>query len=118
MLSLNSYRIFLYAEGCDMRKGFDGLSGIVRNEMNLDPLNGSVFVFFNKRRTLIKLLVWDLTGFSIYYKRLCEGTFGKFHLKTTSLAQVISREELLCVLEGIELNSIRKRRRYLHPILI
>ena len=114
MLSLNSYRVFLYTGVCDLRKGFDGLSGVVRNEMQLDPLSGSVFVFFNKRRTLIKLLVWDTTGFAIYYKRLSRGTFGKFELKSTGPSRGIKREELLCVLEGIELKTIRKRKRYSH----
>jgi hypothetical protein len=96
-----------------MRKGFDGLSGIVRNEMELDPMNGAVYIFFNKPRNLVKLLLWDTTGFAIYHKRLSKGSFGEFISRdeTKDVAQ-IRRDELLCILEGIELDSIQRRRRY------
>lgn len=55
-----------------MRKGFDGLSGLVREG---DPLSGDVFIFFNRRRTQVKLLLWERDGFSIYHKRLERGTY-------------------------------------------
>ena len=112
MLTLSSYQFWLYQHPCDMRKGFDGLSGIVRNEMNLDPLNGAVYIFFNKPRNLVKLLLWDTTGFAIYHKRLSKGTFGEFTIKTKTKSTSIRRDELLCILEGIELKSIKRRRRY------
>lgn len=114
MLSLNSYHLYLYVHSCDMRKGIDGLSGLVRNEMNLDPLNGSVYIFFNKPRNLIKLLKWDSSGFAIFYKRLSRGSFGKFVIDSGHKSCQISRDELLCVLEGIELKSVQKRRLYSH----
>ena len=59
------HRFFLYRHWCDMRKGFDGLSGIVRNELNADPLSGDVFVFINRSRTTMKLLIFenDVTSF-------------------------------------------------------
>jgi len=57
-----------------MRKGFDSLCGIVKWQMALNALNGSVFIFLNRRRTHIKLLLWEGDGFSIYYKRLEKGT--------------------------------------------
>ena len=53
-----------------MRKGFDGLSGLVREGLMKDPLSGDVFIFFNKRRSHVKLLLWERDGFSIYHKRL------------------------------------------------
>ena len=112
MLSLASYRFWLYQQPCDMRKGFDGLSGIVRNEMNQDPLNGAVYIFFNKPRNLVKLLLWDTTGFAIYHKRLSKGSFGKPTVKSGTKAVSIRRDELLCILEGIELKSIQRRKRY------
>ena len=115
MLALNSYRIFLYTGVCDLRKGFDGMTGVVRNKMQLDPMNGAIYVFFNKRRNLIKLLVWDTTGFAIYYKRLSKGTFGQFNAELQSASHDVKREDLLCVLEGINLKSISKRKRYSHP---
>ena len=58
-----------------MRKGFDGLSALVSTALNRDPLSGDVFVFINRRRTHIKLLVWDRNGFVLFYKRLERGTF-------------------------------------------
>jgi transposase len=60
----------MYSDPADMRKGFDSLSGIVKSRMALNVLNGAVFIFLNKRRTHIKLLLWEGDGFSIYYKRL------------------------------------------------
>src|SRR5665811_870234 len=90
---------------CDMRKGFDGLSGIVRNEMNLDPLNGAVYIFFNKPRNLVKLLLWDTTGFAIYHKRLSLGSYGKIAIQSDTKCAIVKRDELLCILEGIELKS-------------
>lgn len=58
-------RYYLYAPATDMRKGFDALSGLVRNELFRNPLSGDAFIFINRRRNLLKLLVWDQTGFVI-----------------------------------------------------
>ncbi len=81
MLSLPpSCRYFLYCHQTDMRKGFDGLSGLVREGLMKDPLSGDVFIFFNKRRSHVKLLLWERDGFSIYHKRL-EG--GRYESPTT-----------------------------------
>jgi transposase len=63
-------KIFILAGPTDMRKGFDSLSGLVSNEMQMDPLSGYLFVFMNKHRNLIKILRWDSDGFSLLYKRL------------------------------------------------
>jgi hypothetical protein len=101
-----------------MRKGIDGLSGLVRNHMNLDPLNGAVYIFFNQPRNLLKLLMWDTTGFAIYYKRLSRGSFGKFPTRTDTVGCTVKRDELLCILEGIELKSVRKRKRYVRETIL
>ena len=61
---------YLYCGITDMRKGFDGLCGIIQSQMSLSALSGSVFVFLNRRRTQVKLLVWEGDGFAIYQKRL------------------------------------------------
>jgi len=99
-----------------MRKGIDGLSGLVRNEMELDPLNGSVYIFFNKPRKLVKLLKWDTTGFAIYYKRLSKGSFGKYPINTKDKSCEIGRDDLLFILEGVELKSVRRRKLYTRKI--
>lgn len=76
MFSLDStHRYFLYNEHCDMRKGFDALSGLVRSKLGKNPAGGDVFLFLNRRRNLLKLLHWEPGGFVLYYKRLEQGTF-------------------------------------------
>jgi transposase len=101
-------RYFLYRHHADMRKGFDGLSGLVRDGLQKDPLSGDVFIFFNKRRTQVKLLIWEQDGFSIYYKRLEQGTY---ELPSTPSAELRS-DELMLILQGISLKSIRRRKRF------
>ncbi len=95
-----------------MRKGFNGLSGMVTNQLSSDPLSGDVFIFVNRRRTLLKLLVFERGGFVIYYKRLEQGTF-EFPACDAALRSLeVSREDLLLILEGIDLKSVHKRKRY------
>jgi len=91
-----------------MRKGFDGLSGLVRGGLSKDPLSGDVFIFFNKRRTQVKLLVWERDGFSIYHKRLEQGTY---ELPANTSVE-LRGDELLLILQGISLKSIRRRKRF------
>ena len=91
-----------------MRKGFDGLSGLVRDGLMKDPLSGDVFIFFNKRRTQVKLLVWERDGFSIYHKRLESGTY---ELPPSPSVELRS-DELMLILQGISLKSVRRRERF------
>ena len=91
-----------------MRKGFDGLSGLVREGLSKDPLSGDVFIFFNKRRTHIKLLLWERDGFSIYHKRLERGTY---ELPSTASEELCS-DELMLILQGISLQSVWRRKRF------
>lgn len=101
-------RYYLYAHTTDMRKGFRGLSGIVRNELGRDPADGSVYIFINRRRDKVKMLVWDRTGFVLYYKSLESGTFE--FPRDHELA--ISWDTLWLILEGISLSSVQQRKRY------
>ena len=76
MISLTAMtRIYLYRGACDMRKSFDGLCGIIRSELEMDPLSGSLFVFVNGNRKMVKLLYWDQDGLALWCKRLEEGKF-------------------------------------------
>ena len=91
-----------------MRKGFDGLCGLVREGLSKDPLSGDVFIFFNRRCTQVKLLVWERDGFAIYHKRLEQGTY---ELPSDQSAELRS-EELMLILQGISLKSVRRRKRF------
>lgn len=93
-----------------MRKGFGGLSGLVRDGLGKDPLSGDVFVFINRRRNRMKLLVWDRTGFVLYYKLLERGTFELPELKGGTCQ--VSWQQLVLMLEGVELRSVRQRKRF------
>ncbi len=113
MLSLSaSSRYFLYRHRADMRKGFDGLSGLVRNELQKDPLSGDVFIFFNKRRCQVKLLLWERDGFSIYYKRLERGTYELPSIDGQTVSVELRSDELMLILQGICLGSVRRRKRF------
>ena len=110
ILFSDRYRYFIYRSSCDMRKGYDGLSGLVRNEWKKDPLSGDVFIFLSKQRNKIKLLHWQNDGFVIYSKRLEKGTFEL--PKDNSIE--ITAQQLQFILDGIYLSSIKKRMRYEH----
>lgn len=94
-----------------MRKGFDSLAGLVRNNLGKDPVSGEVFVFFNRPRTHVKLLCWESDGFAIYYKRLEKGTY---ELPGTSkdVSEQISSQTLSLILQGIILSSVKKKKRF------
>lgn len=102
-----------------MRKGFNGLGGLVNDFFDHPLMSGDVFIFLNRRRTHIKLLMWDATGFAIYYKRLEAGTFempknnSQNNNTFTNTSTIELRwSELVLLLEGIEIKSIKKRKRY------
>lgn len=108
------YRYFVYAGSCDMRKGYDCLSGLVRNEFKKSPLTGDVFIFFSKHRNKIKLLHWKGDGFCIYSKRLEKGTFEFPKGIALHSAIEITPHQLQFILDGIMLGSVKKRVRYEH----
>jgi len=92
-----------------MRKSFDGLSGLVRSGLGMDPASGDVYVFLNRRRDRLKLLLWQGDGFALYYKRLERGTFES---PKPAADNILSHPELLLILQGIQLKNIQYRRRY------
>jgi transposase len=110
----SSQRFFLYRGATDMRKSFNGLCGLVTNELQKPLTTGDVFMFINKPRNSIKLLVWDRNGFVIYYKRLEEGNFEIPATDEKSIA--IKWEVLIMMLEGIALKSVKRRKRYICPL--
>ncbi len=113
MLALSTnLRYFLCTREIDMRNGFDGLAGIVRNHLKQDPISGDVFIFINNRRTHIKLLYWDGDGFAMFYKRLERGRYARTVVNDPSLQ--LSKQELMMFLEGLSYKGIRKSKRYVH----
>ena len=117
MVNLSSgSRYYLWREPVDMRKSFDGLHGLVTGQMGRDALSGEVFIFMNRRRDQVKMLVWDRSGFVIYYKRLERGRFELPALKEECRGQVLPWADLMLILEGVSLSSVRWRKRYCRAI--
>lgn len=113
MLAFSSrQRYYLYRGVTDMRKGFNGLSGLVRDHIPHDLLSGDVFIFLNRRRDRIKLLVWDRDGFIVWYKALERGTYELPGGVTQSESLELAWTDLQLLLEGIEIKSVIRRKRY------
>lgn len=104
--------IYLCVEPTDMRKSFDGLWALAVGHLKRDPLAGGLFVFINKRRDRMKLLYWDTDGIAVWAKRLEAGTFQMPRVDANSASVTISATELTLLLRGIDLRSVRQRKRY------
>jgi len=117
MLSLPpSIRIWLSVQPADLRKSFDSLAALVRDGLRGDPLSGDVFVFRNKSADRIKLLVWEEDGYAIWYKRLEKGTF-RFPIAADGSAHVeIRAADLIMLLAGIDLSSVKRSKRFHRPV--
>jgi transposase len=103
-------RVYLATGATDLRKGFEGLSGLVRHQLKEDPLSGHLFVFANRGRNRIKLLYWDGSGLWVCAKRLEKGCFS--WPRSTAAEAVglrILGEELTLLLGGIDLEKTRTR---------
>jgi transposase len=111
-------QVFVCVQPTDMRKSFDGLSGMIRQILEQDPLSGALFLFRNRGRDRLKILYWDRDGLAIWYKRLERGSF-QFPTDLTSSSEVascqITSEELSLLLDGIDLGSVQRRPRFALP---
>lgn len=101
----------------DLRKSHDGLHALVRDRFGDDPLSGHLFVFFNRRRDRVKILVWDKNGFWLFYKRLERGTF-RTPWRGEGLRIEMRRAELLMLLEGIDLEAGKIRAHFAEGVCI
>ncbi len=111
MLSLSSnLKYYLYSTPVDMRKSFDGLGGIILDQMHKNPLDSScVYMFINKNRDKMKLLHWESGGFVLYYKRLERGGFSYVKEAKVESGQVhLNWAELVVLLQGFSLSKISK----------
>ena len=102
-------RIYLAAGATDMRKGFEGLYGLVRDQLQLEPLSGHIFIFSNAQRNRLKLLFWDGSGLWVCTKRLEKGRFGWPQAEAGQSKIVLSQEELALLLGGIDLAGSKRR---------
>jgi transposase len=112
MLALGAAtRIYLAVGATDMRKGFDGLFGLVQQRLQADPLSGHLFLFCNRPRTRLKALYWDGSGLWVCAKRLEQGRFSwpREVEETGSVRAAISAEELTLLLGGIDLAKTRRK---------
>jgi len=103
-----STRVLVCRDPIDMRRSFDGLEVTVRERLREDPLSGALFVFWNRRRDRLKILSFDGSGLWIWYKRLERGRFEVPGVLGDP--PEVSAEDLLLILEGVELGSVRRRR--------
>jgi transposase len=104
---------YLYAQNADMRSGIDSLSGLVRNQLQKDPLSGDLFIFINRRKTQLKMLHWQGDGFALFYKRLEKGTY-EIPSSGINPSGQITGEQILFILQGVILKTIQKHKRYTH----
>lgn len=108
-------RVYLCTSTTDMRKGFDTLAVVVRDGLGCDPMSGHLFMFVGRRRDRIKILYWDRDGYALWYKRLEKGTFRMPVAKPNAASIELKASELAMLLEGIDLRSIRRRKRFRRP---
>jgi len=105
-------RIYLCAQPADMRKGFDTLCAQVKEFLKHDPFSGNLFLFVSRGKDRLKILYWDRDGFALWYKRLEEGAFQLPLLKHVGAGVELSATELAMLLEGIDLKSIKRGKRF------
>jgi transposase len=107
-----SVNIWLAAEPVDMRKGFDGLSALVRNGFGADVYSGDLFVFLSRRRELAKVLFWDGGGFVLVCKRLERSRFRRLTASGADKRVRLDAVQLAMLLDGIEVSRVRRPERW------
>lgn len=107
-----SVKIFLATTHTDMRKGHDGLSALVVNELGADLFSGHLFVFVSKRGDRVKILSWDRGGLALWYKRLERGRFRLPKLGKDSRSIQLDAGELSLLLEGLDYSKVQRPKRF------
>lgn len=110
MLNLaQGQRVWLYNKNVDMRKQIDGLAVLAKHKLHQSPTSGDLFVFINRRRTMMKVLYYHQGGFCLWSKRLERGCFAKLHKETQQIP--LSWAQLLCLIEGIKWQENQQNKR-------
>ena len=107
-----SVRIYIALGPVDLRRGFDGLAAATREVIRKDPMSGHLFVFINRRKNRVKILMWDRTGYLLLYKRLERGTF-RLPVRPPPFASHIEVDaaQLMLMLEGLDIAGAKQRKR-------
>lgn len=105
-------KIYLCLDSVDLRKGYDGLYGLVRDRLEQDPRSGHLFLFTNRTRTRLKALVWDGSGLWICAKRLERGRFG-WPTAPGARSLTMRPEELAMLVNGMDLTQARPRKKWM-----
>lgn len=105
-------RIWLAAQPADMRCSFDRLAELARTVTDQDPLSGHLFLFRSRGGDRLKALYWDGDGYALWYKRLEEGTFKLPKLEASAKSVELRASELAMLLDGIDLRSVKRVKRY------
>lgn len=117
MLTLpSSVRIYLAVDPVDLRRGHDGLSGIVRSHWGMDLFAGHLFVFLGRRRDRCKILFWDRGGLVLYYKRLEKGRFQAPRISGDCSSIEMDATELTMLLDGIDVRRVRRAQHWHPPV--
>jgi transposase len=113
MFGLSSgQRFYFYVGKTDMRKSFNGLSGLVKDHWSKSTSQDMVYVFVNRRRDKVKVLQWRQNGFILYYKRLEEGTFNFPSYELEAVLVKLSYAEMVMLIDGISILNLKKNKRY------
>jgi transposase len=104
--------VYLCTTPTDMRKGFDTLAALVRDHLARDPFSGDLFLFLSRGKDRLKALAWETDGFALWYKRLEEGTYRVPPHEPGVKGVTLRASELAMLLDGIDLRSVRRSRRY------
>jgi transposase len=109
-------KIYVAVGGTDMRKGFEGLYGLVKDHLGQDPLSGHLFLFANRSRTRLKILVWDGSGLWVCAKRLERGRFRWPEARGAGRSATMRPEELSMLLNGLDAAQAKPRRGWYRTI--
>lgn len=113
MIGFNSQqKYYLHVEPVDMRKGLHSLCGVVRNELESEPTDGNVYLFFSRSYQTVKMLVWDKDGFVVYGKWLARGRFEKNNSAIAEKKYELTYHYLIMLLSGVSLIGVKQRPRY------
>lgn len=106
-------RVYFATQPTNLRQSFEGLTNQIRHALGYDPLSGHLFVFLNRRRNQVKLILWTRGGYTIVHKRLERGTFTfPAQIASGAASVAIDVHELAILLEGIELDEIKTKPRW------